>query len=116
MCEISLFADKPSLHPPPHGLTVSIPNLNGLSVIYVGSLPAQDPCEQLTLHPSASGPSCPGRLQSSWGLGSLVCPPGGQRAAYRDRALDLWGMSNIVTSQDNTTAWTPPQRSSSQLL
>lgn len=91
-CRMSLFADKSSLHPPPCSVTVRIPNLNGLSVIY-----AQAPCEWLTPHPSASGPSCPGRLQSSWGLGSLVCPPGGQRAAYGDRALDLWAMSNIVT-------------------
>lgn len=108
------------------GFTVHITNLNGLSVIYAGSPPVQAPLQWLTLHPSASGPSCPGRLQSSWGLGSLLCPPGGQRAAYRDQALDLRAISNIVTrsdwsqqtSQDNTTqqnGW-PPQRSFSQLL
>lgn len=99
MCKISLFADKSSLHPPPRGLTVCIPNLNGLCHLRRlsrGSSP-QRPLRWLTLHPSASGPSCPGRLQSSWGLGSLVCPPGGQRAAYGVQALDLWAMSNIVT-------------------
>lgn len=55
------------------------------------------PLRWLTPHPSASGPSCPGRLQSSWGLGSLVCPPGDQWAAYGVQALDLLAMSNIVT-------------------
>ncbi|ROL46836.1 hypothetical protein DPX16_20488 [Anabarilius grahami] len=72
------------------------------------------------LAPLGLWPLLPRVAAVEMGLGSLVCPPGGQRAAYRDQALDLWAISNIVTRSDwsqqtsqdnttqhNTTEWTP---------